>query len=160
MRGSGGGHPIKINVVVMKGINDDEILDFARLTFRKPYHVRFIEMMPVGTKNLWTAERFLSIEEILSMIRRLGPITPLDSKPLDGPAKRYALEGAKGEIGFIGALSHGFSEKCNRLRLTANGHLRGCLFSEQETDIKRPLRQVKGDRHLLELIRNTIFNKP
>jgi cyclic pyranopterin phosphate synthase len=157
---SAGLQPIKINVVAMRGINDDEILDFARLTFRKPYHVRFIEMMPVSVKNSWTAEKFLSIKEILSMIRLLGPITPLDSKPLDGPAQRYALKDAKGEIGLIGALSHHFCEKCNRLRLTADGHLRGCLFSEQETDIKTPLRQGKGDRHLLELITNVIFNKP
>jgi cyclic pyranopterin phosphate synthase len=157
---SAGFQPIKINVVAMRRMNDDEILDFARLTFRKPYHVRFIEMMPVGEKNSWTAERFLSIKEIRSMIQRLGPVTPLDSKPLDGPAQRYVLKGAKGEIGLIGALSHHFCKKCNRLRLTADGHLRGCLFSEQETDIKTPLRQGKENGHLLELITNVIFNKP
>ena len=94
------------------------------------------------------------------MVRVLGPIMPLDPKPLDGPAQRYALEGAKGEIGVIGALSHRFCQKCNRLRLTAEGHLRGCLFSKLETDIKTPLRQGKGDRHLLELITHTIRNKP
>ena len=157
---SAGFQPIKINVVAMRGMNDDEILDFARLTFKKAYHVRFIEMMPVGEKNAWTAERFVSIKEILSMIRGLGSIRPLDSKPLDGPAQRYALEGAEGEIGVIGAISHRFCQGCNRLRLTADGHLRGCLFSEQETDIKTLLRQGKGNRHLFELITNTILNKP
>lgn len=152
--------PIKINVVAIKGMNDDEILDFARLTFRKPYHVRFIELMPVGEKNAWTSERFLSIREILDAIRPLGPLRPVNPGPLDGPAERYILEHAMGEIGLIGALSHHFCEKCNRLRLTADGRMRGCLFSDQETDIKTPLRQGKGDKQLLDIIGNTILNKP
>lgn len=152
--------PIKINVVAMKGVNEDEILDFARLTYRKPYHVRFIEMMPVGERTGWSADKFLSTKEILSTIQRLGPIRPVNSKPLDGPAERYVLEGAKGEIGLIGALSHHFCEKCNRFRLTADGYLKGCLFSDHETDIKTPLRQGKGDSYLLDLITETIINKP
>jgi len=152
--------PIKINVVAIKGTNDDEILDFARLTFRKPYHVRFIELMPVGEKNAWTSERFLSIRKILDTIRPLGSLRRVNPAPLDGPAQRYALEGARGEIGLIGALSHHFCEKCNRLRLTADGRMRGCLFSDQETDLKTPLRQGRGDQHLLEIIGNTILNKP
>ena len=152
--------PIKLNVVAIKGINDDEILDFARLTFTKPYHVRFIEMMPVGEKNTWTPERFLSTREILETIRSLGPVKLVNPGPLDGPAQRYVLEGALGQIGLIGALSHHFCERCNRLRLTADGHLRGCLFSDYECDIKTPLREGKEDRHLLELIENTILNKP
>jgi GTP 3',8-cyclase len=157
---SAGFSPIKLNVVAIKGVNDDEILDFARLTFTKPYHIRFIEMMPVGEKSIWTSERFLSLREILETVRRLGPVRPVNRGPLDGPADRYALEGALGEIGLIGALSHHFCEKCNRLRLTAAGRLMGCLFSEQETDVKTPLRQGKSDAHLLELIQSTILNKP
>lgn len=152
--------PIKINVVAMRGVNDDEVLDFARLTLRKPYHVRFIEMMPVGANNTWTFKKFLSIKEILETIKPLGPIRAIDSLPLDGPAQRYRLEGAKGEIGVIGALSNRFCQNCNRLRLTADGHLRGCLFSEEETDIKTPMRQGKDDHHLITLIENTILNKP
>lgn len=157
---SAGFSPIKLNVVAIKGVNDDEILDFARLTFTKPYHIRFIEMMPVGEKSIWTSERFLSLREILEAVRRLGPVRPVNRGPIDGPAERYALEGALGEIGPIGSLSHHFCEKCNRLRLTADGRLRGCLFSEEETDVKTPLRQGKSDAHLLELIRSTILNKP
>ena len=157
---SAGFQPVKINVVVMRGVNDDEILDFARLTYKKSYHVRFIEIMPVGARNLWTPERFLSVEEILGKIRCLGPVTPLDSNPLDGPAQRYVLEGARGEIGVIGAITHPFCRKCNRLRLTAEGYLKGCLFSDSETDVRTPLRQGKGDNHLLKLITNTILNKP
>jgi GTP 3',8-cyclase len=155
-----GFEPIKINVVAMRGVNDDEIIDFARLTYKRPYHIRFIEIMPVGEKRAWTLKEFMPVEEILSTIQSLGPIKPVHSEPLDGPAERYALEGAMGEIGFIGALSHPFCETCNRLRLTSEGRLKGCLFSDQETDIKTPLRQWKGDSRLLELITYTILNRP
>jgi cyclic pyranopterin phosphate synthase len=152
--------PIKINVVAIKGVNDDEILDFARLTLEKPYHVRFIELMPVGEKNIWTDDRFISTEEILKRIETIGELQAIGHNPLDGPAERYTLEGAKGEIGFIGALSNHFCDNCNRLRLTADGNLRGCLFSDRETDIKTPLREGKGDSRLLGLIDHTILNKP
>ena len=155
-----GFNPIKINVVAIKGVNDDEILDFAALTLEKPYHVRFIEIMPIGDKNIWTAEKFISAKEIHNRIQTLGVLQPIGHNPLDGPAERYALEGAKGEVGFIGALSNHFCDNCNRLRLTADGHLKGCLFSDQETDIKTPLRDGKGDSHLLNLIMDTILNKP
>jgi len=153
-------NPIKINVVAMKGINDDEILDFAHLTYKKPYHVRFIEMMPVGDGNSWSDDKFLPVEDILRNIQCLGPLRSLDSKALDGPSRRYALECAEGEIGFIGALSNHFCKNCNRLRLTADGNLRGCLFSDHETDIKTALRKGMGDNHLLNLIKETILNKP
>ena len=152
--------PIKINVVAIKGVNDDEILNFARLTLTKPFHIRFIELMPVGDKSIWTDDRFISTNEILKRIETIGSLQPIKHNPLDGPAERYALEGAKGEIGFIGALSNHFCENCNRLRLTADGQLRGCLFSDQETDIKTALRNGRGDSHLLSLIDETILNKP
>ena len=155
-----GFNPIKINVVAIKGVNDDEILDFAALTLEKPYHVRFIEIMPIGDKNIWTAEKFISAKETHNRIQTLGILQPIGHNSLDGPAERYALEGAKGEVGFIGALSNHFCDNCNRLRLTADGHLKGCLFSDQETDIKTPLRDGKGDSHLLNLIMDTILNKP
>ncbi len=105
---SAGFDPIKINVVSMRGINDDEILDFARLTFKETFQIRFIEMMPLGETNVLSAAMFLSIGEILNMIRGLGVIRSIESNPLDGPAQRYAIDGAKGEIGLIGALSHSF----------------------------------------------------
>ena len=155
-----GFNPIKINVVAIKGVNDDEILDFARLTLAKPYHVRFIELMPIGNKNIWSADRFISIHEILEKIETIGPLRSIGHNTLDGPAERYSLDGAEGELGFIGALSNHFCDTCNRLRLTAEGHLRGCLFSDQEADIKTPLRQGLGDGHLLDLIEHTILNKP
>ena len=153
-------NPVKINVVVMKGINDDEVLDFARLTLEKPYHIRFIEFMPVGENNGWSPQKFVSTREIHEYIGTLGNLRPVRSNALDGPAKRCVIEGAKGEIGLIGALSNHFCKKCNRLRMTAEGHLRGCLFSDQEIDIKTSLREDKGDAHLLNLIRQAIKNKP
>jgi cyclic pyranopterin phosphate synthase len=155
-----GFNPIKINVVAMRGINDDEILDFARLTLRKPYHVRFIEFMPVGKNNCWTSDRFIPADEILNTIRTLGELKALEHNSLDGPARRYKLDGAKGEIGLIGAISNHFCDQCNRLRLTAEGHLRGCLFSDQEIDIKTPLRQGRGEDELLELLKMAIDKKP
>lgn len=153
-------NPIKINVVVMKGTNDDEIIDFARLTLEKPYHIRFIEFMPVGTDNGWSHQKFVSTREIHEHIATLGDLKPVNSSSLDGPAQRFVIEGAKGEIGLIGALSKHFCKKCNRLRMTAEGHLRGCLFSDQEIDIRTPLRGSKGDAHLLNLIHQAIKNKP
>ena len=152
--------PIKINMVALRGINDDEILDFARLTLEKPYHVRFIEFMPVGAQNCWSWEKFISTDEIRSRIETLGTLRPIKADRFGGPAERFALEGSKGEIGFIGALSNHFCTQCNRLRLTAEGHLRSCLFSEREIDIKSPLRNGNDDGHLLELIRLAMESKP
>jgi len=152
--------PIKINVVAMRGVNDDEILDFARLSLRKPYHVRFIEFMPVGKENGWKRQAFISTGEIRERIEHAGSLRPLPHGLLDGPAERYILEGAEGEIGFIGALSHHFCSQCNRLRLTADGALRGCLFSDTEIDVKTPLRQGASDEHISALIQRAIDTKP
>ena len=154
-----GFNPIKINVVAMKGINDDEILDFVRLTMEKPYHVRFIEFMPVGEHNTWNHDRFVSIADIHRNIQTLGNLTPIQSNHMDGPAERYLLEGGKGEVGLIGAMSHHFCDSCNRLRLTADGHLKGCLLSDQEIDIKTPLRQGRGDEHIVEIIEQAVEHK-
>jgi len=157
---STGLNPIKINVVIMKGVNDDEILDFAQLTYSKPYHVRFIELMPVGDPEKWIPHRFISTREVFDKISTLGKVTPVSSDLLAGPARRFTLEGSKGEIGLIGALSYHFCENCNRLRLTADGKLRGCLFSDSETDIKGPLRNGAKEQYILKLIEETIQNKP
>jgi len=151
--------PIKINVVAMKGMNDDEILDFADLARKRPYHIRFIELMPVG-QNGWNPETFISTDEIYRQLLSLGNLAPVHSHPYDGPAKRFKMDGSRGEIGLIGALSHHFCSACNRLRLTAEGNLRGCLFSDEETDLKTPLREGQGDEAILKLIEWTIQNKP
>jgi cyclic pyranopterin phosphate synthase len=153
-------HPVKINVVAMKGINDDEVLDFARLTLDRPFHVRFIEFMPIGEKNSWSSERFISSEEILRRVRTLGDIEPIQHDSMDGPAERYRLRGARGEVGLISPVSNHFCDTCNRLRLTADGRLRGCLFSDREIDVKTPLRQGKGEKHIAELMRRAVDEKP
>lgn len=152
--------PIKINVVAMRGVNDDEVVDFARLTIRKPYHVRFIEFMPVGNSNNWSRDSFIPMQEIFQRIACLGPLKSVPNHILDGPAARYKIEGAQGEIGFISALSRHFCNRCNRLRMTADGQFRGCLFSDSEVDLKSPLREGRPDSYLLELIRLAIQNKP
>lgn len=152
-------HPLKINVVAMKGINDDEVLDFARLTFEKPFHIRFIEWMPIGKNNNWTSERFITAEELRDRIRTLGTLEPLEHDAMDGPAERYRIQGARGEVGFISAVSSHFCATCNRLRLTAEGRLRGCLFSDKEIDVKTPLREGMGDEHLGGLIKKVIEEK-
>ena len=152
--------PIKINVVALKGINDDEILAFGRLSFEKPYHIRFIEFMPVGPENGWSVERFLSSEDILKRLQVLGPLSPINGLGFDGPAKRMSYAGARGEIGLISPISEHFCPSCNRLRLTAEGLLRVCIFSDDETDLRTPLRNGASDAELETVIRAAISRKP
>jgi len=123
-----GFYPIKINIVAIRGFNDDEILDFARLAEKQPYHVRFIEYMPIGDGNDWKPEQSISSEEIRHIIQQYRPLEPLEHDSMDGPAELYSFPGAAGRVGFISPLSNSFCESCNRLRLTADGKLRSCLF--------------------------------
>ncbi|MBI4775051.1 MAG: GTP 3',8-cyclase MoaA [Deltaproteobacteria bacterium] len=152
--------PIKLNVVVIKGWNDDEVLDFARLTYDAPYHVRFIEYMPLGGPIDWRSDLVVPAEELLRRIEALGDLSKLDRSTTDGPASRYKLAGARGTIGFISAITHGFCSSCNRLRLTAEGKLRTCLFSNVETDLKSPMRNGAGDEELLDIMDRAVANKP
>jgi GTP 3',8-cyclase len=152
--------PIKINIVVMRGINDDEILSFGRLSLEKPYHIRFIEFMPIGLENNWKEERFFSSEETLNRLQTLGPLFPINGQGLDGPARRMAYDGARGEIGLISPISEHFCQSCNRLRLTAEGRLRVCIFSDKEIDLRAPLRQGVADAELEAIIREAITQKP
>lgn len=153
--------PIKINTVVMRGINDDEIEDLARLTLHKPYHVRFIELMP--TNSLAYSDYtslFMPIEEIVKMISQIdlaqiGPAT--DSY---GPAKLCRLPGAKGKVGFIAPVSWHFCGSCNRLRLTADGKIKTCLFSREEIDIKTPLRNGATQNEIIDIFRQAVAKKP
>ena len=154
--------PIKINVVTMKGFNDDEILDFAKLTMKKPYQIRFIEYMPIGDAASENGFDYLSNDVVMERIRSLVPIEPVNghTEKTDGPARIYKMRGAVGEIGLISAMSHEFCESCNRLRLTADGHLRACLLSDDELDLKTPLREGCSDSELEDLIKEAIRNKP
>lgn len=133
--------PVKINVVVMRGINDDEIEDFARLTMEHPWHVRFIELMPVGGMRELTWEHVVPSEEVLDRISRLGVLSPVSGPARgNGPAQYYRLEGAVGDIGVITPMSHTYCGSCNRVRLTADGRLRTCLFGEHEVNFRDALR--------------------
>jgi cyclic pyranopterin phosphate synthase len=152
--------PIKVNVVAIRGINDDELLDFAQLSRRKPYHIRFIEYMPIGHDNRWTPGKYISSDEIKSKLESLSPLYEIPHLTDDGPAKRCRFESAKGEIGFISALSHHFCSTCNRLRLTADGKLRPCLFAEDEVDIKTPLRSGCSQEDLRRVFQEAIAKKP
>jgi cyclic pyranopterin phosphate synthase len=130
--------PIKINVVAIRGINDDEFHQLAELSVRNPYHVRFIEYMSIGHDSKWKHEKYISSDEIKSKLKSIGPLHRIPHATHDGPAERYRFESAKGEIGFISALSHHFCPTCNRLRLTADGKLRPCLFADNEIDVSIP----------------------
>lgn len=155
-----GFNPIKINVVAMRGVNDNEILAFAKLTLDRPLHIRFIEFMPVGTKNGWDKSIFISSSEMQEQIRQLGELLPSTSHAQNGPAKMFQLDGAEGKLGFITALSSHFCESCNRLRLTADGKLRTCLFSDNEIDLKTPLREGCSNTDLQNIINQAILSKP
>jgi GTP 3',8-cyclase len=133
--------PIKINVVVMRGINDDEIEDFARLTLEHPWHVRFIELMPVGDMRALTWEHIVPSDEVVARVAALGTLEA-DPGPArgNGPAAYHRLAGAPGTVGVITPLTHTYCASCNRVRLTADGRLRTCLFGDHEVDLRTPLR--------------------
>lgn len=151
--------PVKINMVVMAGINDDEIPDFASKTVDEGWHVRFIEHMPVIDEAPLTP-RLVSVSEIRRSIESLGKLEPCQVKAGNGPAKYFRLPGANGTIGFITPVTEHFCYQCNRLRLTADGKLRPCLLSEEEIDVKESLRSGASAAEIKSLIEKTIAAKP
>ena len=134
--------PIKINVVVMRGINDDELCDFARLTFDHEWHVRFIELMPVGEMRELTWDHVVPSEEVLRRLETIAPLDPAVGPARgNGPARYFRFDGARGTVGVITPMSHTYCGSCNRVRLTADGRLRTCLFGDDEVDLRSPLRE-------------------
>jgi cyclic pyranopterin phosphate synthase len=157
------GFRIKLNVVAMKGVNDDEFRDFGQLALEQPFQVRFIEFMPVGEKNSWQKEQFIKAEEIKMLISELGVLTPFHKEKGEGPARMFDLTAAderKGAVGFISPISHHFCDQCNRLRLTSEGKLRSCLLNDKETDLKSLLRGGASDQEIMASMRQTILDKP
>jgi cyclic pyranopterin phosphate synthase len=152
--------PIKINMVAMKGLNDDEIESFARLTIRLPLTIRYIEYMPSGNGEEWKESDILTIPQIKSRLENIGKLIPIPSDQWDGPAKRFRIDGAIGEIGLIGAVSSHFCEECNRIRLTPDGRLRTCLFSDDEIDVREILRNGGTDQNLKERLLVALATKP
>lgn len=155
----GGLSPIKINMVPIRGLNDDEVGDFAQLTFHYPYQVRFIEFMPLAGAEIWHAGKIVHADEIKSRLEKIRPLIPVKMKK-SGPARYFSFEGAVGVIGFISPISNHFCRDCNRLRLTADGKLRPCLFSETEIDLKPALRSNAPDSEIRRLIELSIAAKP
>ncbi|MBF0117366.1 MAG: GTP 3',8-cyclase MoaA [Desulfobacterales bacterium] len=151
-----GFYPIKLNVVALHGLNDDEILDFASLSLIYPFHIRFIEYMPIGKSQI--AKKLFS-HEIIDKIKILGNLIPIEKDYYDGPASRFKIEGAKGEIGIISPVSKPFCQNCNRLRITAAGMLRPCLLSDYQIDIKNHIRDGASDLELINIIKDTALNK-
>jgi cyclic pyranopterin phosphate synthase len=156
-----GMHPIKINTVVMRGINDDEIEDLARLTLKKPYHVRFIELMPTDSSANGNYEAlFMPVEEFMKRIYQIDRVQIEPATDSYGPARLCRLPGAAGKVGFIAPISWHFCGSCNRLRLTADGQIKTCLFSRQEIDIKTPLRTGANQKDIINIFRQAVTAKP
>jgi len=150
--------PVKLNVVVMRGVNDDELLDYARLTRELDVHVRFIELMPVGELRLDAERLRVPSDEVLQRIATVGPLVA-DSGPVrgNGPAAYYRFAGAPGTIGVITPMTHTYCGDCNRVRLTADGRLRTCLFGDHEVDLRAPLRRGEP---LAPLFSQALAEKP
>ncbi len=149
--------PLKVNVVVMHGRNDDEIADFAALTRERPWHVRFIEVMPVSENLDISADQYVPAAEMLRRVRGLGAIRRVRGPGGNGPATYYAFDGAPGTVGVITPMSHDYCDTCNRMRLTADGQLRPCLFGHTQTNLRDALR---AGRDLEPVIRHTLRIKP
>ena len=154
-----GFYPIKLNIVALKGINEEEFVEMAQLSFQYPFHIRFIEYMPIGRSD-FNPDSLLLAPEIKSRISHLGNLAIVQEDEHDGPARRYKYEDAVGEIGFIPALSQHFCNKCNRLRLTASGQLRPCLLSDHQEDLKEAIRQDCSDQQLADIFIKAVRHKP
>ena len=150
--------PVKINTVLMKGINDSEVLDFIKLTLEKPLHVRFIEYMPIGDHDNRYRDHYLPLAFVEETAASAG--LPLNPAPLPGgagPAEAYTIKGARGTVGLIHPISRHFCDQCNRLRLTAEGNLKACLYWQDEYSV-RPV--IKDHEALKSLIQKVINEKP
>lgn len=150
--------PIKINAVVMRGINDDEGIAFAELARRADYDVRFIEYMPLDAQDEWSADRVVPGAEILAAISARFSLEPVQEGPAPAVSYRFA-DGSPGRVGFISSVTAPFCETCDRLRLTSDGHLRACLFSLDEVDLKEPLRSGASDEDIVALAQACVSAK-
>jgi len=156
---SAGLNPAKINVVVMAGINEDEVLDFANKSLNEEWYERFIEFMPTAGVNN-AALHFVSVSDIRKRLEQLGELEPCLPRVGNGPAKYFRFDNGRGNVGFISPVSEHFCFRCNRLRLTADGKLRPCLLSDDEVDLKQPLRRGISSTELKKLIEIAVTSKP
>src|SRR3954454_5234300 len=150
--------PIKVNCVAIRGFTEEEVPALAELARRKPYVVRFIEFMPLDADEAWPDDDVLTGGEIRALIEERWPLEEIPAKP-SSTAKRFRFADGAGEIGFVNPVSEPFCSSCDRIRLTADGQLRTCLFSRREWDLKTPLRDGSSDDRLAELVRFAIAHK-
>jgi len=150
--------PVKINVVVIKGVNDDEIVDFATYGREHGVIVRFIEFMPLDAQGEWTNDQVFTYADIIAAIDSVYPIEPVGPRGSD-PAQRFQYRDGNGEIGIIGSVTHSFCETCDRVRLTAEGQLRNCLFSLDEHDLRGPMRGGADDDTLADIVERAVAEK-
>jgi cyclic pyranopterin phosphate synthase len=151
-------HPIKVNAVAMRGFTEDEVLPFAHFAREHPYEVRFIEFMPLDADHAWTPDSVLSGAEIRAIIEQQWALEPVEREP-HATARVYRFADGRGSIGFINPVSEPFCGDCNRIRLTADGRLRTCLFSLNETDLRTPLRDGADDAELEQIVRDAVWRK-
>ncbi len=151
-------HPVKVNAVAIRGFTEDEVIPFAELARRSPYEIRFIEFMPLDADHAWSPDQVLSGAEIRAAIGAVYPLEPQPREP-HATARMYRFADGKGKIGFINPVSEPFCADCNRIRLTADGRLRTCLFSLNETDLRGPLRSGAGDGELEQIVREAVWRK-
>jgi len=151
-------HPIKVNAVAMRGFTEEEVLPFAAFARQKPYEIRFIEFMPLDADRAWTPQQVLTGDEIRKAINAVYPLEPEPRAP-SATARVYRFADGQGKVGFINPVSEPFCADCNRVRLTADGRLRTCLFSLNETDLRGPLREGADDEELATIIRAAVWRK-
>jgi cyclic pyranopterin phosphate synthase len=152
-------HPVKVNAVMVRGVNDDEAVDFARLARERDFHVRFIEYMPLDAGHQWTQDQVVPAAELREHIQAVYPLLRADEHGAE-PAVRYQFaDGAPGSVGFIASVSEPFCGSCDRLRITADGHFRTCLFALDEYDLRTPLRAGAPDSEIEATIRHAVGRK-
>ncbi|MDH3347398.1 MAG: GTP 3',8-cyclase MoaA [Desulfobulbaceae bacterium] len=152
---------VKLNMVVMRGVNDDELLDFASLSLHEKLQVRFIEYMPMGGSHDQSRKLYVSNDEIITKVKELGELSPVQRDMRAGPARVYSLDkNAPGTVGFISPISHQFCEHCNRLRLTSEGKLRSCLLHDTEYDLRHVLRSGGSNEDICQTLTTAVHNKP
>jgi cyclic pyranopterin phosphate synthase len=152
--------PVKINCVVMRGANDDELEDFARMTRERAVHIRFIEVMPVHDNVEMQKDAWVSSDEVLGRLGALGELHPVPNPHGNGPARTFAYDGAPGTVGVISPLAHDYCETCNRVRLSADGRLKLCLFGDNMIDLRTPLRTGGGEEAIVDILRASMHVKP
>lgn len=152
-------HPIKLNVVLIRGVNDGEIIRFAELARTRPFVVRFIEFMPIGKDDGWAMDKVVPTREVIETIAAYLPLIPVPSTDGAAPAERYMFADGRGEIGFISSVSRPFCGDCDRVRLTSDGKFRTCLFSLHETDVRVMLRSGASDEAIAGVLVDAVWKK-